>query len=249
MDPEESMAVEPSEDQGNIPVDAPSEQQPAEEAPASEEQTPPVEEPGTEPPAEPSQPALYELPDGRKVTPDELYKEHTENLLPEFTRRSQKLSELEGKNQTQPDHSQSEKPNPYADPNYIPQTYEEIIAAAEERALARIEARERSAIETRQAVESQVASEIEAIKQIDSNVNTDQLFAHAVKYGFSDLKAAHQNMKDMSALVEKTQKATVQNVAKRTDPVSKTNQPSGTKPHPSQFSSAGDYLNAIKSSS
>lgn len=240
------MAVEPSEDQGNIPVDAPSEQQLAEEAPASEE-TPQVEEPGNEPPAEPSQPAMYELPDGRKVTPDELYKEHTENLLPEFTRRSQKLSELEGKTQT--DHSQPEKQNPYADPNYIPQTYEEIIAAAEERVLAGIEARERSAIETRQAVETQVAGEIEAIKAIDPNVNTDQLFAHAVKYGFSNLKAAHQNMKDMSSLVEKTQKATVQNVAKRTDPVSKTNQPSGTKPHPSQFSSAGDYLNAIKSSS
>lgn len=248
MDPEESMAVEPSEDQGNIPVDAPSEQQPAEEAPASEETL--TEEPGSQPPAEePSQPAMYELPDGRKVTADELYKEHTENLLPEFTRRSQKLSELEGKNQTQPDHSQSEKPNPYADPNYIPQTYEEIIAAAEERALARVEARERQAIETRQAVETQVASEIEEIKKTDPGVNTDQLFAHAVKYGFSDLKAAHQNMKDMSALVEKTQKATVQNVVKRTDPVSKTNQPSGSKPHPSQFQSAGDYLNAIKSSS
>jgi hypothetical protein len=38
---------------------------------------------------------LFKLPDGREVTADDLYKEHTENLLPEFTRRSQKLSEYE----------------------------------------------------------------------------------------------------------------------------------------------------------
>lgn len=249
MDPEESMAIEPSEEQGNLPVEAPSEQQPEEPVVAPEE-TPSEEQPA-EPAAPPSEPALYELPDGRKVTGDELYKEHTQNLLPEFTRRSQKLSEYEsGKAPTTPpDHSQPEKPNPYADPNYIPQTYEEIIAAAEERALARIEAREQSAIETRQAVETQVAAEIEAIKAIDPNVNTDQLFAHAVKYGFSDLKAAHSNMRDMAALVEKTQKTTAANVIKRTDPVSKTNQPSGTKPNPKAFNSAADYLEAVKASS
>lgn len=38
---------------------------------------------------------LFKLPDGREVTADELFKEHTENLLPEFTKRSQKLSEYQ----------------------------------------------------------------------------------------------------------------------------------------------------------
>ena len=38
---------------------------------------------------------LFKLPDGREVTADDLYKEHTEKLLPEFTRRSQKLAEYE----------------------------------------------------------------------------------------------------------------------------------------------------------
>jgi len=37
---------------------------------------------------------LYKLPDGREVTADEVYKEYVENLLPEFTRRSQELAEL-----------------------------------------------------------------------------------------------------------------------------------------------------------
>jgi hypothetical protein len=40
---------------------------------------------------------LYKLPDGREVSADELYSEHTEKLLPEFTRRSQKLAEIERK--------------------------------------------------------------------------------------------------------------------------------------------------------
>lgn len=38
---------------------------------------------------------LYRLPDGREVTADDVYREYTEKLLPEFTRRSQRLSELE----------------------------------------------------------------------------------------------------------------------------------------------------------
>ncbi len=38
---------------------------------------------------------LYKLPDGREVTADEVFSEYTEKLLPEFTRRSQRLSELE----------------------------------------------------------------------------------------------------------------------------------------------------------
>ena len=46
-----------------------------------------------------SESKLYKLPDGREVSADDLYKEHTEKLLPEFTRRSQELAEY--KRQTQ----------------------------------------------------------------------------------------------------------------------------------------------------
>ena len=46
-----------------------------------------------------SESKLYKLPDGREVSGDDLYKEHTEKLLPEFTRRSQELAEY--KRQTQ----------------------------------------------------------------------------------------------------------------------------------------------------
>ena len=46
-----------------------------------------------------SESKLFKLPDGREVSADDLYKEHTEKLLPEFTRRSQELAEY--KRQTQ----------------------------------------------------------------------------------------------------------------------------------------------------
>jgi hypothetical protein len=42
-----------------------------------------------------TEPKLYKLPDGREISADDLYREHTENLLPEFTRRSQKLADYE----------------------------------------------------------------------------------------------------------------------------------------------------------
>jgi len=42
-----------------------------------------------------NEPKLYKLPDGRELTADEVYKEHTEKLLPEFTRRSQRLAKFE----------------------------------------------------------------------------------------------------------------------------------------------------------
>lgn len=38
---------------------------------------------------------LFKLPDGREVTADQLHSEYAEKLLPEFTRKSQRLAELE----------------------------------------------------------------------------------------------------------------------------------------------------------
>lgn len=237
MDPVESMETPPSEDQGNIPVDAP------ETTPASDQTTDPAK------PAETTEPQLFELPDGRKLTGEELYKEHTENLLPEFTRRSQRLSELEKAPQTTINNQPQQTPeNKYADPNYVPQTYEEIIAAAEERALLRIEAREKEQIQTKQQVETQVANDIAEIKKTDPNVNVDSLFQHAVKYGFSDLKIAHKNMVEMAAAIKAAKEETAKNITKRNDPVSRTTQPSGARPNPAQYSSARDYLGAIKGS-
>lgn len=228
---EETVEAVPSADNGNVPVDAPSEQ-PTQETPASVETV------------QPTEPELFELPDGRKVDAAALYKEHTENLLPEFTRRSQELAEL--KKGTLPNNEPAK--NPYADPNYVPQSYEEILKVAEERALQRIDAREQKKTEHQQAIETEVATQLDTLKKADANLNENALFFHANKYGFRDLPTAYQNMKDMSELAKKVQQTTATNIAKRNDPVSATtgNSGGGTRSDPSQFSTARDYLRSLK---
>lgn len=223
----------PSADNGNIPVDAPSE--PVVE-PVAEPVAPPAE------PAVPTEPTLYELPDGRKVDGETLAREWKENFLPEFTRKSQELAKIKT-----PEITNNQQDDPYANPEYVPQSYAEIIKAAEERALQAWENKQKETIERHEALENAVAEQLESLKQIDPSLNENALFIHANKYKFTDLKLAHQNMKDMSELTKTVQQTTAKNIAKRADPVSMTvNQPSGVKINPSQFQNAAEYLRALK---
>ena len=229
---DEEIEVVLSEENGNVPIDAPSEQ-PIEETPAEVE---------TEQPAEPVvEPELFELPDGRKVDGDTLAKEWRENFLPEFTRKSQALAEIEkGKtiNQT------PEKP--YQNPEWQPNSWQEAIQLAKQEALEELEAKELAKVEQQQAIESAVVSQLTELKSVDPNLNENALFLHANKYGFRDLKLAHQNMKDMSEVVKKTQTTTAANIAKRNDPVSVSPGATGQRPDPGAFENAREYLKSLK---
>lgn len=229
MDPEETIEAVPSEENGNVPVDAPSE--PIEtDAPAEPVET--VETPAAEP-------ELYELPDGRKVSGEEVAQEY-KNLLSDYTRKSQELAERSRETITEP------KPaSPYADPNYIPQTYEEIIQAAKKAALDELSQREQERIDAQKSVEDAVLAQLTELKGADPQLNENQLFQHATKYGFRDLKAAYQNMRDMSEMAKKVQQTTATNIAKRQDPVSVSPGATGTRPDPSSFASAAEYLRAV----
>ncbi len=194
-------------------------------------------------PAEPAAPEeLYELPDGRKVDGETLSKEWKENFAPEFTRRSQELAKL--KEGTLPDSKLAEKI--YANPDWQPQTYAELIQVAKDEALQELEGREKAKIEQQQAVENAVVTQLTELKSLDPTLNENALFSHANKYGFRDLKLAHQNMKDMSDVIKKTQTVTAANIAKRNDPVSVSPGAIGQRPDPSQFSNAIEYLRSIK---
>lgn len=196
-------------------------------------------------PTEPAQPAaseLFELPDGRKVDGETLAKEFKENFLPEFTRKSQELAELK----KGPLQNNEPEKNPYSDPTYVPQSYDEIIKAARDEALRELDAREQAKVEQTRAIENEVVNQLTEIKKTDPTLNENALFLHAKKYGFKDLKVAHQNMKDMSDLAKKVQTTTANNIAKRNDPVSISPGATGAKPNPSNFSSAIDYLRSVK---
>lgn len=204
----------------------------------------PSEAPKTDPTAEkveevpvPTVPELYELPDGRKVDAKTLYKEHTENLLPEFTRRSQELAELK-KGTTLTETKPTEE--------WVPQTFEELLAKAEERVFKSMEEKQQQQTQVRQEVETQVANQLNEIKALDASLNENALFVHATKYGFRDLKLAHQNMRDMSEMAKKVQGETAKNIAKRQDPVSSTPGATGIRPDPSAFENAAAYLRSLK---
>ncbi len=168
-------------------------------------------------------------------------KEWKENFLPDYTRKSQDLARVKETINPLP-----EKPtNPLADPNYVPQSYEELAAQIENRTLQKLESIENERIAKQQAVESEVVNQLTEIKKVDANVNENALFLHANKYGFRDLRVAHQNMRDMSELAKSVQKTTATNIAKRNDPVSVSPGATGARPDPSQFSNARDYLRSL----
>jgi len=226
MEPEETIEVLPSEEGGNgLPPETP-----------SVEPTPVTPTEPTEPVAT-TEPELYELPDGRKVDAETLSKEWKENFYPDYTRKSQALAAKE----------QLPKPtSPLADPEYAPQSYEELAMEIEARTLAKLEAKEREQIEARQNIENEVVNQLTEVKKLEPNLNENALFLHATKYGFRDLKLAHQNMKDMQELTKSVQQTTVKNIAKRNDPVSISPGATGARSDPSQFENAREYLRSLK---
>lgn len=230
--PAESIDVAPSEDNGNVPAETL-------ETPAQTPAAPAVTEPVATVASE-----LYELPDGRKVDGQTLAKEWKENFAPEFTRKSQELATLkQGKESTLPNPNPT---NPTTDPNWVPQTYGEIIQLAKRSALEEIEQKEQARVSAQKALEDAVANQLSEVKKLDPGLNENALFLHANKYGFRDLKAAHTNMKDMGEIVKKVQQTTAANIQKRNDPVSVLPGATGTKLDPSAFASARDYLRALK---
>lgn len=223
--------------EGEETIDIPySEESFEEEEAPSEEYVEEVEEEVVEE-AEPEV-QLFELPDGRKVDAETLQSEWKNNFYPEYTRKSQELAAL--KNQPK-----EETPKVYEDPEYVPQTYAEIIQLAKEAALNEIRQTEEQRIAQQQAVENAVIEQLNEVKAIDPKVDENRLFLHANKYGFRDLKVAYENMKDMSLLAKNVQQTTAQNIAKRNDPVSVSPGAIGHKPDPSQFSTALDYLRSL----
>lgn len=236
--PVESIEVLPSEDNGNVPA----------EVPATPPNPTPQEPAPAAVPAEPAAPAeptaeLFELPDGRKVDAATLTKEWKENFLPDYTRKSQALAKV-GET-INPAPLQPKPTNPLEDPNWQPTTYAELIQVAKDSMLKDISDKEQAKANEMKAIEDAVTTQLTEIKTSDPTVNENALFLHATKYHFTDLRAAHQNMKDMADLAKNVQQTTAKNVQKRNDPVSVLPGASGARPDPSHFENARDYLRSL----
>jgi len=243
---EESIAAEPSEDNGNVPAEEVgniSEESPSEQLP----EEPKGEEPKAEADTSQVEPELYELPDGRKVDAETLSREWKENFLPEFTRKSQALKALDEKK----DVINKAEEKPYQDPDWTPQTYAELIELAKQEVKQDLEQSKIREVEHRKALEDAVITELTELKKQDPTLNENSLFLHANEYrdkygvSFPNLTAAYKHMKDVQSLTKTVQQTTAKNIAKRSDPVSIVPGNTGTVPDPSSFGTAVEFLRGL----
>lgn len=205
------------------------------------------------PPADPVAPTeeLFDLPDGRKVNAAGLKAEY-ENLLPEFTRKSQRLAELErdpNKDINKPNENVPE----WKKPDYEPKSWAEAIEIAKAEALREITETQKAEQARVAAITTAIDTQIADIRKIDPNLDENALFLHANKYGFHDLKAAHTNMADMRKVVVETEQRVAKNVKTReADPVA-----GGTGIAPAaddgydpreigKYASAAEYMASLK---
>ena len=209
--------------------------------------------PATEAPVVPTEPAaqLFKLPDGREVDAAGLQREY-ENLLPEFTRKSQELAALKTQNQPQP--ITTEEPE-WMKPDYSPSSWKEAIEIAKQEALKELVGQAQAQQQAEAAISAGVEAQLTELKTADPKLDENSLFAHAVKYGFTDLRQAHSNWKDLQTVALTTEQRVLKNLNNRADPVATVpaatavSAPTDYEYDParaSNFRTAQEFLDSIK---
>lgn len=163
---------------------------------------------------------LYELPDGRKVDATTLASEWKQQFMPDYTRKAQELAALKRGNAPQQavqpatqevDYSE----RPWEDPTYQPQTLAEVYELADKRAAWKAEQEAAQKAAEQQRIDQTIESQLAEIKGLDPEASSDLIFAHATKYGFTNLVNAYKNMTAFNVAVKHAEQKAVQNVAKR----------------------------------
>lgn len=192
---------------------------------------------------------LFDLPDGRKVNAAGLKTEY-ENLLPEFTRKSQELADINREKEL--NRTSTNEPD-WKKPDYVPKDYAEVIEIAKAAALEEISSNAQKETERQDGVKAAIEAELITLKSKDPSLDENALFLHANKYGFQNLTHAHSNMADMKKTAVDVEQRTVKNLKTReVDPISTgasgdMPEDSGYDPNSmSQFEGAAEYLEHLK---
>ncbi|MBI4151612.1 hypothetical protein HY496_01465 [Candidatus Woesearchaeota archaeon] len=167
------------------------------------------------------EPQTYELPDGRQVSAEELAREWKENFLPDYTRKSQELSNLK----KTPDGGQPpvQNQNPWTDPNYVPKTWEEIFAEVEKRLDTKTQAQreqELVAQKEKEELNKQIDASILKIKETDKTLNEDDMFRYAAEEAkkgvqYSTVEALYGNYKQIEQARLQGQRDALKNIQNR----------------------------------
>lgn len=166
------------------------------------------------------EPKLYKLPDGRMVDADTLAKEFQENFLPDYTVKSQKLAKLEANDPSKINRDQEKPDKPWKNPDWVPENSQELLSAAVEKFYEDIQTKADAEKQAREQVAQVVDTQLAEIKAKDPKLDEEALFNHANKYGFTDLKKAHENLQEIKGVATRTEKQVVKNMKTReADPV------------------------------
>jgi len=140
----------------------------------------------------------------------------------DYTKKSQDLAALKAKIAEKTAEAETAKA-PWSDPEWTPESYEQLGATTAEQAARLAEQRvweKISAEAGREAREQQerdeyVKQEIEHSKSLDKNVNVNEVMAHAAKYAFSSLIPAHQNLKALQDAEKRVEERVLKNLQAR----------------------------------
>lgn len=155
----------------------------------------------------------------KEYTPDQLAEMATkagqyDQLLPDYTQKSQRLSEIEkaaGHGETGPNSKQDENKAPYEDPNWKPKDFGELAAAlklAEERgataAITRLQEQQKAAEQEVADAKKTVDDFVAGVKTKDKDFDEKDFFDYALRHKFpiktaEDLQAVYSAYAELPA--------------------------------------------------
>jgi len=158
---------------------------------------------------------LVELPDGRKVTPETAVEEY-KKLQADYTRKTQRISELEKQNSTD-DAKAWEKEG------YEPKDWGEVMENATQEAIRRIESKGFEKTESERVANEQLESEIAGIRQYDKDFDSDAVLKFANKrtedlgIKYPSFTVAYKDYKSLEKHEKLVEKRIATNKQKRVD--------------------------------
>lgn len=164
-------------------------------------------------PQTPQEPAekTYDV-NGRQLTADEVRQEY-ENLHKDYTQKSQRLAAIE--KASNPQNLNNPEVPEWKRPDYQPKSWAEVVEISKAQAIEELRQQAEQEAQRTQEIASLVDQQIAEIKKTDSSLDENALFLHANKYGFRDLKAAHQNMQAIKQAEVAAEQRTLKNLQTR----------------------------------
>lgn len=141
-------------------------------------------------------------------------------LLPDYTQKSQKLSELEKDKGSKGEPGQDQEQQPaYRDPNWKPKSLEELRQAmiqAEEIGVKKATAKAQEREEATETVKKQVDDFVDQVKQDNKEFDENDFFEYATKHKFplktiEDLKSVHSSYSSLQEAYKAGEQSGVKN--------------------------------------